>query len=127
MPSSKMLGGTYVYKAIGLCNWGNGMHKEENDLLIAVVEAAREYGQSPTAISRSILWDMLDFTRKRYGHPKQIASRSVIAQGVCALKSEKHRQQLVVRPMQGMCTNDTKWHCTELFRSQREKLRPSTE
>ena len=45
-----------------------GMHREEHDMLIAAVEAAREYAQGVAEINRTILWDVLDFTRIVYGH-----------------------------------------------------------
>ena len=41
-----------------------GMQQEARDLLLAVVEAARE-------IYRTMLWVVLDFTGRIYGHLKQ--------------------------------------------------------
>ena len=61
-----------MHTAIELCKRGQdlnelGMQKEEYDVLIAAVEAAREYAQRQTASNTTILWDTLEFTRKRYG------------------------------------------------------------
>ena len=70
-----------------------GMQKEQHNLLIAAVGAARESAQSLTEIQSTILWDVLDFTRTIYGHPGQIralaigASHTVTARGMCVLKS----------------------------------------
>ena len=41
-----------------------GMQQEARDLLLAVLEAARE-------IYRTMLWVVLDVTGRNYGHPKQ--------------------------------------------------------
>ena len=41
-----------------------GMQQEARDLLLASVEAARE-------TYRTMLWVVLDFTGRIYGHPKQ--------------------------------------------------------
>ena len=46
-----------------------GMPKDESDLFTNVEEAAREYAQSLTATDQSVQWEVLDFTRRIYGHP----------------------------------------------------------
>ena len=64
-------------------------------------EATRDCAQSFAERNRTIVWDVPDFRRKIYGHPKHIgaltmtytvitvtASRSVIAQGVCVVSAK---------------------------------------
>ena len=46
--------------------------KEESGFLMKAVEAARVTGQSLAGINTFILWDVLDFTRRTYGQPKQM-------------------------------------------------------
>ena len=50
------------------------MPKEESDLFMEAVEATREYAQRVTEIYKTILWDVLEFTRRIYGQSKQDAS-----------------------------------------------------
>ena len=88
-----------MHKDNDLCNRGENlneliMHREGNDLLIAGVEGARDYAQSLKGLTRTILWDVLDLTRRTDGHPEQIgalviivrAFRSVIVHGLCAVE-----------------------------------------
>ena len=41
------------------------------------VEAARWYAQSLAEINRTIRWDVLEFMRRIYGHPKQIGALTI--------------------------------------------------
>ena len=54
-----------------------GMQKEENDLLIAAVEAAREYAQRLADINRTILLDVPEITIRIYDHPRQIGAPTI--------------------------------------------------
>ena len=53
------------------------MQKEESDLLMAAVEATRDYVQSLTEINRTIRWDLLDFTRRIYVQPRQFGALTI--------------------------------------------------
>ena len=48
-----------------------GMHKEEEEMLVAAVQRTKENAQSLTAANRAILWYVLDSTTTIYGHPTQ--------------------------------------------------------
>ena len=63
--------GTYVDDLV--------LQKGETALLIAVVEAVREDPQSLEEINRAILCDVLDFTRRTYGHPQQIGALTIMS------------------------------------------------
>ena len=90
----------YLHRAIVLYKREKDLNedrqKEENDKLIAAVKAARENAQSLTETNRSVLWDVLDFTRRTYGHSKRIITLTNtyycddcqrFAHGTCALVS----------------------------------------